>query len=87
MKLFKWVIEGRLHSYLEDIFFISKYQSGFRQNKSTDDHLFRLSQSIMKSFSRGEHVVAAFLYIEKVFNNVWHNGLRYKIFMLDLTLK
>ena len=50
MKLFEWVIEQRLSSYLEDIGFINKYQSGFRQNKSTDDHLFRLSQSVMESF-------------------------------------
>ena len=87
MKLFEWVIEQRLRSYLEDIGFINKYQSGFRQNKSTDDHLFRLSQSVMESFSRGEHVVAAFLDIEKAFDNVWHNRLRYKIFMLDLPTK
>ena len=82
MKLFK-----RLRSYLEDIGFINKYQSGFRQNKSTYDHLFRLSQSVMESFSRGEHVVAAFLDVEKAFDNVWHNGLKYKIFMLDLPTK
>ena len=87
MKLLEWVIEQRLRSYLEDIGFINKYQSGFRQNKSTDDHLFRLSQSIMESFNRGEHVVAAFLDVEKAFDNVWHNGLRYKIFMLDLPTK
>ena len=87
MKLFERVIEQRLRSYLEDTGFIHKYQSGFRQNKSTDDHLFRLSQSVMKSFNRGEHVMAAFLDIEKVFNNVWNNGLRYKIFMLDLPTK
>ena len=87
MKLLEWVIEQRLRSYLEDIGFINKYQSGFRQNKSTDDHLFRLSQSIMESFNRGEHVVAAFLDVEKTFDNVWHNGLRYKIFMLDLPTK
>ena len=84
MKLFEWVIEQRPHSYLEYIGFINKYQSGFRQNKSTDDHLFRLSQSVVESFNRGEHVVAAFLDIEKAFDNVWHNGLRYKIFTLDL---
>ena len=87
MKLFKWVIEQRLCSYLEDIGFINKYQSGFRQNKSTDDHLFRLFQSIMESFNRGKHVVVAFLDIEKGFDNVWHNGLRYKIFMLDRPTK
>ena len=87
MKLFKQVIEQRLRSYLEDIGFINKYQSGFRQNKSTDYHLFRLFQSVMESFNRGEHVVAAFLDVEKAFDNVWHNGLRYKIFMLDLPTK
>ena len=87
MKLFEWVIEQWLRTYLEDIGFINNYQSGFRQNKSTDDHLFRLSQSVRESFIRGEHVVAAFLDIEKAFDNVWHNGLRYKIFMLDLPTK
>ena len=87
MKLFKRVIEQRLRSHLEDIGFINKHQSGFRRAKSTDDHLFRLSQSIMESFNRGEHVVAAFLDVEKAFDNVWHNGLRYKIFQLGLPTK
>ena len=45
----------------------------------------------MESFNRGEHVaghvVAAFLDVEKAFDNVWHNGLRYKIFQLDLLTK
>ena len=70
MKLFEWVIEQRLCSYLKDIGFINKYQSDFRQAKSTDDHLFRLSQSVMESFNRKEHLVAAFLDIEKAFDNV-----------------
>ena len=87
MKLFERVIEQKLGSHLEHIGFINKHQSGFRKAKSTDDHLFRLSQSIMESFNRGEHVVAAFLDVEKAFDNVWHNGLRYKIFQLDLPTK
>ena len=41
----------------------------------------------MESFNRGEHVVAAFLDVEKAFDHVWHNGLRYKIFQLDLPSK
>ena len=87
MKLFERVIEQRLRSHLENIGFLNKHQSGFRRAKSTDGHLFRLSQSIMESFSRGEHVVAAFLDVKKAFDNVWHNGLRYKIFQLDLPTK
>ena len=87
MKLFERVIEQRLKSHLEHIGFINKHQSSFRRAKSTDDHLFKLSQSLMESFKRGEHVVAAFLDVEKAFDNVWHNGLRYKIFQLDLPTK
>ena len=86
MKLFKRVIEQRIRSYLKDLGFINKYQSGFRQNKPTDDHLFRLSQSVMESFNPGfnggKHVVAAFLDVEKGFDNVWHNGLRYNFIHL-----
>ena len=73
--------------FVISLIFINKHQSGFIRTKSTDYHLFRLSQSIMESFNRGEHVVATFLDVEKAFDNVWHNGLRYKIFQLDLQTK
>ena len=87
MKLFGQVIEKRLQKHLEDNGFFSKYQSGFRKSKSTNDHLFCLSQTIMESFNRGEHVIVAFLDVEKAFDNVWHNGLRYKIYQLGLPTK
>ena len=87
MKLFEWVIEKRLRKHLEDNGFFSKCRSGFRKSKSTNDHLFLLSQTIMESFNRGEHVIAAFIDVEKVFDNLWHNGLRYKIYQLDLSTK
>ena len=54
---------------------------------STNDHLFHLSQTIMGSFKWGEHVLAALLDVEKASDNVWHNGLRYKIYQLDLPTK
>ena len=38
----------------------------------------------MESFNQGEHVIAAFLDVEKAFNNVWHNRLRYKIYQFAL---
>ena len=69
MKLFERVLEQRMRSHLENIGFLNKHQSDFRRDKSTNYHLFRLSQSITKSFNRGEHVVAAFLDVEKAFDN------------------
>ena len=41
----------------------------------------------MESFNRGEHVIVAFLDVENAFDSVWHNGLRYKIYKLDLPTK
>ena len=32
-------------------------------------------------------VMSAFLDVKKAFDNVWHNGLRFKIFQLDLPTK
>ena len=87
MKFFKRVIENRLRKHLEDTGFLSQYQSAFRKAKSTNDHLFRLSQTVMESFNRGEQVIASFLDVEKAFDNVWHNGLRYNIFQLGLPTK
>ena len=87
MKLFERVIEKNLRKHLEDNDFFSKYQSGFGKSKSTNDYFFRLSQTIMESFNRGPHLIAAFLDFEKAFNNVWHSGFRYKIYQLDLPTK
>ena len=41
----------------------------------------------MESFNWGEHVIVAFLDVEKEFDSVWHNGLRYKIYQLGLPTK
>ena len=87
MKLFERVIQKRLWKQLEDNRFFSKYKSGFRKSKSTNDHLFHLSQTIMESFNRGKHVTAALLDVKKAFDNVWHNGLRYKSYQLGLPTK
>ena len=35
----------------------------------------------------GEHVIVAFLDVEKAFDNIWHNRFRYKIYQLDLPTK
>ena len=87
MKLIEPVIEQRLQSYLEDIGFINKYQSGFRQNKSIDDHLLQTFPVRYGKFQQVSTCSDYFSCGRKAFENVWHNGLRYTIFMLDLPTK
>ena len=85
MKLFERVIKKRLRKHLEDNGFFSKYQSGFGRSKSTNDHLFRLSDHHGKLQSR--RTCNSGSDVEKAFDNVWHNGIRYKIYQLDLPTK
>ena len=87
MKLFERVIEKRLRKHLEDNGFFSKYSQALG-NPSQQTTIFSVVfQTIMESFNRGEHVIAAFIDVEKAFDNVWHNGLKYKIYQLDLPIK
>ena len=88
MKLLEWVIEKHLWKHLEDASFlsiaVSKYHWGFRKAKLTNDQLFHLSQTVLKSFNRGKQVITSFLGVEKAFDNVWHNRLRYETLQLGL---
>ena len=87
MKLFERVIEQRLRSHLEHI--------GLSISINQASEKLSLLMTITSGYPNpswrastgGEHVVAAFLDLEKAFDNVWHNGLRFKIFQLDLPTK
>ena len=81
IKLFKRVIEQWLCSHQEQIGFINKHQSGFRRATSTNDHLLGYPNPSWKASTEGNmYTVAAFLKVEKAFDNVWHNRFRYKYF-------
>jgi len=63
-----------------------KYQSGFRQNRSTRDNIFHLTQKVSESFNRSKKVCAIFFDIAAAFDKVWHNGLIYKLTQMKLPL-
>ena len=64
--------------------FLNAYQAGFRKKRSTQEHLFRLSQDILNSFKKRECTLALFLDIRATFDSVWTNGLKYKINKIGL---
>ena len=58
-------------------------QSGFRKHHSTNDKLFELTQAVCQAQRLSTRVGAVFLDIEKAFDRVWHNGLRYELLQMN----
>ena len=78
-KVFEAIITKRLMSWAENTDKLPTEQSGFRKDHSTNGKLFELTQAICQAQLPSMLVGAIFLDIEKAFNRVWHNGLRYEL--------
>ena len=85
-KVLESIVTTRLYSWAESTKLLPTEQSGFRKKRSVNDRLFQLTQIVAQQFARRrtQHVGVIFLDIEKAFDRVWHNGLRYKLLNLDL---
>ena len=69
------MINKRLVWYLESNNLITKFQSGFRAERSTNDNLVRLETFIRDAFIKREHVVAVFFDLEKAYDTTWRYGI------------
>ena len=85
-KVLESIVTTRLYSWAESTKLLPPEQSGFRKKRSVNDRLFQLTQIVVQQFARRrtQHVGVIFLDIEKAFDRVWHNGLRYKLLNLNL---
>ncbi len=69
-KLIEKIIVKRLRTHLEQNAILEKYQSGFRQNRSTVDNIIRLQQSITEGIHNREYTIAVFFDLEKAFDSI-----------------
>ena len=83
-KTLERMINKRLIWYLESFNLLSRYQSGFRAGRSTNDNLVRLETFIRDAFVKKEHVVAAFFDLEKAYDTTWRYGIMNDIHKLGL---
>ena len=63
---------------------LTKYQSGFHEGRTTTDQLIRLESLIRDSFSKGNHVVSIFFYLEKAYDTVWKHGVAKDLYKAGL---
>ena len=61
--------------FLESYNHISRFQSGFRSDRSTTDNLVRLETFIRNAFIKKEHVVTVFFDLEKANDTTWRYGI------------
>ena len=80
-KVLERLINEDFNKYLESKNILIKEQSGFRKNHLTTDNLTRLCLDIKDLNAQRKHKVllAIFLDIEKCFDRIWINRLKYKI--------
>ena len=69
------MINKRLVWYLESNNLITKFQSGFRAERSTNDNLVRLETFIRDAFIKRVHAVAVFFDLEKAYDTTWRYGI------------
>ena len=69
------MINERLVWYLEKNNIITEFQSGFRHQRSTNDHLVRLEAFIREAFIKKERSVAVFFDLEKAYDTTWKYGI------------
>ena len=69
------MINDRLTWFLESNNIITNFQSGFRHQRSTNDHLVRLETFIREAYIKKEHLVSVFFDLEKAYDTTWKYGI------------
>ena len=69
------MVNDRLVWYLEKHKLITNFQSGFRKQRGTVDHLIRFETFIREAFIKQEHVVSVFFDLESAYDTTWKYGI------------
>ena len=83
-KIFERYIYEHLMSSLTGKNFFNKTQAGFCKGRSSQEHLFRLTQDVLNGFKERKCTIGLFLDVQAAFDAVWKNGLKYKIKQIGL---
>ena len=78
-KLFEKIFLTRIQPILHDKRIIPDHQFGFRQKHAHIEQVRRITSGIKKALESNKYCTAAFLDISQAFDELWHEGLVYKI--------
>ena len=84
-KLLEKYINISLMKELNEKKFFKPVQAGYTKGRSSQEHLFRLSQDVMNGFKSRKCTAGLFLDVKAAFDCVWLNGLKSKIQKIGLS--
>jgi hypothetical protein len=68
-----------LLAHAEEAGLLHEAQNAFRPGRSTDQHIYTLSQTVRGRLRQGKATYAFFLDLKKAYNTVWRDGLLLKL--------
>ena len=77
-KTYTSILNKRIYNFIEQNNILADEQCGFRENRSTTDQIFILTEIIKNR--RPRKTFCAFIDLAKTYDKVWREGLWYKIF-------
>ena len=83
-KIFERIIQSRLKTFLTENNILNERQHGFRTYKGTHTAITTTYETIANALAEKKQVYMVLRDVEKAFDKVWHNGLKYKILRLRL---
>ena len=86
-KLFEKILANRIRSKLEEENFFNLWQIGYRNKRCAMEHVLRLVDDAQIAQTKKQVGAAVFINVEKAFDSVWHDGLKYKLMNSNLPRK
>ena len=85
LKVIEKVAQEQTTKFLNDNNIFCKYQSGFRNNHSTDLFLSFLNDKILKGFDKGVYTGMILIDLQKAFDTINHKILLDKLLPIDFS--
>ena len=78
-KLFNKILANRIIDHVEANDLLHEGQNAFRKGRSTDEHIYTLSQVAKGRQRAGQATFAFYLDLRKAYDTVWRDALMYKL--------